>query len=92
MVYWSPLGISIVLVLDLKKPQEVCYWKGLVTQAEMFAKTCKICQHFKKRKNIYGHLPPKNIAELKPWDTVHVDFIGSYRKSIRQQKTGGTVI
>ena len=61
-------------------------------QAEMFAKTCKICQQFKNRKTIYGHLPPKNIAELKPWDAVHVNLIGPYFKSIRQQHPGGNVI
>ena len=75
-----------------KKIRGVCYWKGLVTQAELFAKMCKICQHFKKRKTIYGHLPPKNTVELKPWDKVHVDLIGPYSKYIRQQKPGGTVI
>ena len=53
---------------------------------------CKTCQQFKKRKTICGHLPPNNIAELKPWDTVHVDLIGSYIKSIGQQKPGVTVI
>ena len=45
---------------------EVCYWKGLFTQAEMFAKTCKIFQQFKNRKTLYGHPPPNNISELKP--------------------------
>ena len=58
----------------------------------MFSKTCKICQQFKKRKTIYGHLPPKNIAEAKLWDTVHVDLIGPYSKYIKQQQPGGTVI
>ena len=53
---------------------------------------CKTCQHLKKRKTIYGHLPHKNIAELKPWDTVHIDLIDTYRKSIRQQHPGGTII
>ena len=66
-----------------KKIREVCYWKGLVTQEELFAKMCKTCQKFKKRSTIYGHLPPKNIAEIKPWDTVHLDLIGPYSKSIR---------
>ena len=37
-------------------------------------------------------MPPKNIAELKPWDSVHVDLIGSYINSIRQQQPSGTVI
>ena len=75
-----------------KTTQEVCYWKGFVTQADLFAKTCKICQQFKKRETLYGHLPPKNIAELKPWDTLHVYLIGPYSKSIRQQHPGGTAI
>ena len=75
-----------------KKIWELCYWKGLATQAELFAKMCKTYQQFKKINTLYGHLPPKNIAELKPWDTVHVDLIGSYRKSIRKQQPGGTVI
>ena len=41
-------------------------------QSELYAKPCKICQYFKKINTIYGHLPPKNNAELKPWDLVHV--------------------
>ena len=59
----------------------VCYWKSLVTQVELFDKTCKTCQQFKKRKTLYGHMPPKNIAEPKPWDTVHLYLIGPYRDS-----------
>ena len=75
-----------------KTSHEVCYWKGLVTQADMFAEMWKTCQQFKKGKTIYGHLPPKNIAELKPWDTVYVDMIGPYSQSIIQQHPGGTII
>ena len=75
-----------------KKHRGLCYWKCLVTQAQMCTKACKICQQFKKRKTIYRHLPPRNIAELKPWNAVHVDLIGPYIKSIRQQQPGGTVI
>ena len=72
--------------------QKVCYWKSLVTKADLHALPCKICQQFKKRKNIYEHLPPKTIAELKQWYLVHVDLIGPYSKSIRQHHPGGTVI
>ena len=53
---------------------------------------CKTCQQLKRRKTIYGHLPPKNISELKPCDMVHVNLIGPYSKSIRKQNPGGTVI
>ena len=56
----------------------VCYLKGLVTPAELFSMTCNICQQFKNRMTLYGHLPPKNISELKLWYTVHVDLIGPY--------------
>ena len=75
-----------------KKIREVCCWKDLVLQADLFTKTCNTCQQFKNRKTIYGHMPTKNIAELKPWDSMHVDLIGPYRKSIRQQQPGGAVI
>ena len=71
---------------------EVCYWKGLFTKEELHAKPWKICQQFKNRKNIYGCLTPKNITELKLWDTVHVDLIGTYRKSIRQHQPVGFII
>ena len=42
--------------------------------------------------NIHTVLPLKNIAELKPWDLVHVDLIVIYIKSVRQQQTGDNVI
>ena len=52
----------------------------------------KICQQFKNRDTIYGRLTPKNTAKPKRCDAVHVDLIGTYRKSIRQQQTGGDII
>ena len=58
----------------------------------MFAKTCKIYQQFKNRKTLYVHLPPKNIVEIKSWDTVYIDLIDQYGKSIRQQHPCGTII
>ena len=72
--------------------REVCYWKILVTQADMFAKMCNTCQQFKKGKTVYGSMSPKNIAKLKMWDTVHVYLIVPYSKSIRQHQHGGTII
>ena len=70
------------------KTWEVCYCKGLVTQAYMDAKPCKICQWLKKRKKCYRLLLPKNIVEQKLWNIVHIHLIGPYAKSIIQQKTG----
>ena len=52
----------------------------------------KTCQQFKKIKTLYEHLPPDNIAELKLWDTVNVDLIGPYSKSIRKHQPGCTFI
>ena len=69
-----------------KTIREVCYWKVIFVQAELFAKPCKTCQHFKKRKTIYGHLPSKNISEVKPWNLVHIDPIGPYRKSLASRQ------
>ena len=93
VLYWYHFNLNHPGGSRLAKTiRGVCYWKGLVTQAKLFAKMCNTCRHFKKIKSIYGHLPPKNIVELKPWDTVHVDLIVPYRKSIRQQQPGGTVI
>ena len=37
-------------------------------------------------------MSPNNIAELKLWDAVHVDLIGPYSKSIRQQHLGVSII
>ena len=68
------------------------FWKDIVTQAELFHKMRNTCQKFKERKTIYGHLPSKNIPELKLWDSVHVDLIGTYRKSIIQKQPGGSII
>ena len=75
-----------------KTIREICYWKGLITKAGFFTKKWKNWQKFKRRKTLYGHLPPKNIAELKPWDLVHLYLIGPYSKSIIQQHPGGAII
>ena len=53
---------------------------------------CKIFQQFKNRKTIYERLPPISISELKPWDTLDLDLIGPYSKSIRQHHQGGAII
>ena len=78
-------------ILD-KTIQWLCYWKGLGTKAELYDKLCKIYQQFKHIKNVYGRLSPNNISELKPWDTVNVDLIGLYSKSLRQHHLEGAII
>ena len=41
--------------------------------------------------NLNEYLPPKHIAELKPWYFVHVDLIVTDSKSIIQQQPGGII-
>jgi hypothetical protein len=74
-----------------KTLQEVCEWKGITTQAKQHAKRCKSCQKFKRRAARYGHVPPMNIAQLKPWDTVHIDLIGPYTKTVKQHQPGNNI-
>ena len=61
-------------------------------QAELYGKQFNTFKRYKKRKTIYVHLPPKNIAELKPWYLVNVDLIAPYSNYIRQQHPGGAII
>lgn len=39
--------------------------------------TCDTCQHLKKQKKKYRHLPPKE-AESNPWERLCVDLVGPY--------------
>jgi len=71
---------------------QVCYWKGLTHQAKQYAKACQQCQKFKRRKTRYGHLPPKEIGDLKPWQTVHVDLIGPYTVTAKQYQPGNKIV
>ena len=62
--------------------REVCNWKGLVAQEDLYAKLCIICQYLRKRKTRHEHIPPKIIIEINTWDFVHIDLIFSYTKYI----------
>ena len=57
---------------------QVCYWKGLMSQAKNFTKHCDVCQKFKRKNKRYGKLPPKEIAIMQLWYMVHIDLIGPY--------------
>ena len=73
-----------------KTLEKVCYWKGMVAQCIQLCKRCPECQKHKPRKVKYGHLPPMNIGNLSPWDTVHVDLIGPYSLTTQQYQTDGS--
>ncbi len=73
---------------------QVCNWKGITNQSWQFTRVCETCQKFKKRVTRYGHLPHKTIAELKSWDTIHIDpLIGPYLVNVKNYKPagGGTI-
>ena len=70
---------------------KIGYWKGMTTQCNTFCRKCPECQKFKSRKRKYGHVPPKNVGTLTPWDTVHVDLIGPYSITAKQDQPDGSI-
>jgi hypothetical protein len=67
----------------------ICYWKRLTYQAGQAARKCPICQKCKVRNHCYGHLPPKEINVLTPWDSsVHINLKGPYHITALQNKHG----
>ena len=59
---------------------------------DLYIKTCNKYQQFKNRKTIYGNLPTNIISALKWCNLVHIDLVGPYTKSIRQQNPGDEII
>ena len=72
--------------------QQVWYFKGIVIQADLYVKPLNICKKFKNSKGSCGNLPPKIIAYLKLWNSVHIYLIVPFYKSIIQRHTDGTTI
>jgi hypothetical protein len=70
--------------------QQVCVWKGIVSQARKLCKLCNKCQKFKKRGTKYGHLAPKEAETLDPWNTVCVDLIGKYNVKAKVSTPDGS--
>ena len=72
--------------------KQVCYWKGMTSQAVKYCKRCPICQKFKKRKTRYGQVPPKDISdEMEPWSTIHIDLVGPYTILAKQEFPGQSI-
>ena len=91
------IGITYIsttqVVLDfLKQPRSYVIGKALSHKSICSIRCVRHVKSSKRERLFYGNLPPKNIAELKPWGSVHVDLIGTYRKSIRQQEPGVSII
>ena len=49
-------------------------------------------QQFRNKKTLNENFPPNIIVELKPYNSVHMDLIGPYRNSIRQQHPDEAII
>ena len=45
---------------------------------EEVIKKYPFCRKYKINHQPYGHIVPKNVKHLNPWDTVHVDMIGPW--------------
>ena len=56
-----------------------------------FCKRCPECQKYKPKRTKYGHVPPKNVGTLVPWDTVHTDLIGPYTVTTNQYQVDGSI-
>ena len=57
----------------------------------MYFEPYKTCKRLKQMRH-YVNLPQKNIAELKPCNSLHIDRIVMCTKSIRQNHPGGCII
>lgn len=57
--------------------------KHVITE---FTQTCDICQRYKRTNRPHGLLPPKDITNLRAWDEVGVDFIGSWKVQVNGYK------
>ena len=56
----------------------------MTQKIQQFVQACPYCQRYNKQTVKYGHLPPKQIKHLAPWDEVCVDMIGPWKISINQ--------
>ena len=54
----------------------------MTKQVTQFVQCCEYCQRFNKQTVQYGHVPPKQIRHLQPWEEVDVDVIGPRRITI----------
>ena len=47
-----------------------------------FVQKCEFCQRYNKQIGKYGHVLPKQIKDLHPWEEVSVDMIGPWKVTI----------
>ena len=49
-----------------------------------FVRKCEYCQRYNEQTVKYGHVPPKQIKHLNPWEEVSVDKIGPWKVEINK--------
>ena len=49
-----------------------------------FVLKCEYCQRYNKQTMKYGHVPPKQVRHLNPWEEVSVDMIGPWKIEINR--------
>jgi transposase InsO family protein len=74
----------------LKTISQHFVWQSLHRDVQKFVSTCATCQHYKRQRKNYGHVPVKQHQELEPWTEVHVDLIGPWIIPQRPSKTPKT--
>ena len=58
------------------------WFPNMLHSITQYVKQCKFCQRYNKQTQKYGHVPPKNVLHLNPWDEVCVDMIGPWKITI----------
>jgi hypothetical protein len=62
----------------IKTIEQHFHWQTLSCNIKQFVQTCQTCQHYKRQRKNYGHLPTKIQCNIEPWNEVHVDLIGPW--------------
>eukprot|EP00644_Phytophthora_capsici_P004502 jgi/Phyca11/110991/e_gw1.19.664.1 len=65
---------------QFKTMRHTFYWPSMESTIAKFVKKCITCKRAKVHggKQDYGHLPPRTMASVDPFDVVHIDLIGPY--------------
>ncbi len=58
------------------------WFPNMIHSITKYVKQCQFCQRYNKQTQKYGHVPPKNVLHLNPWDEVCVDMIGPWKITI----------
>jgi len=71
----------------IKTIEQHFHWQTLSRDVKQFVQTCQTCQHYKRQRKNYGHLPTKIQRDIEPWNEVHVDLIGPWMIPQRPSKS-----